>query len=681
MRFVLATLLVAIMTSASAHGCLAASPGVQNPGTLQHLTPTQWQSLEENGFVVVPDSVPQIYSIYQSAVDRGDPVFVTTDAVLHAFHVLYDYALRQAEWEHFVPALGDLLGAMLQGSLQLTASPSDDVRAAAWDNVAFFSVAQQLLNPGLPIPPGVHDEVESELELIMGQAGIAESPIFGREEDYSQYVPRGHYTRNETFERYFRSMMWLGRMPFLLKPGDAPAAVELGRHQTRQALLATFVLRGGSAADRAPMRAWERIYQPTSFFVGTSDDLDASDYAQLMDEIYGAGIEPSEFADTNRLDGFIAAALTLRPPRIVSSLVTDYQDAPLVTKGFRFMGQRFVFDSYIFQQLVYDRVGAYLGTGEPFTSVESPVGLIRGFPRALDVATAFGSERALEIMRSEGDTEYEGYEEQVGTLRQELSHLVPEQWTQNLYWSWLNSLRPLLDETEATYPAFMRGSTWADKDLQTFLGSWTELRHDTVLYAKQSMTIQATSLRPERSASGGYVEPRPEVYDRLAALSRNMRDGLRSANVLNTEIDNKLGRLAELLESLSAISVKELSGDPPSAEDASLIGGFGRALERLTTFSSTMEGNLSAEADERMAIVVEVHTDPNSAQVLEEAVGDAFRVYVLVPKGAETVAMVGGVFSYYEFKRPMGDRLTDESWQTMGQRPAQPTWVQSFVTE
>ena len=376
-------------------------------------------------------------------------------------------------------------------------------------------------------------------------------------------------------------MTWLGRMPFLLKPGDAPAAADLGRHQTREALLAVHVLRDGPDLDDIPMRVWERIYQPTSFFVGTSDDLNASDYAQLMDEVYGAGFEPSDLADTTRLDRFIAAALELRPPQVVSSLVTDRQEAPLMTKGFRFIGQRFVYDSYIFQQLVYDRVGAYLGTGEPFTSVPGPAGLIRGFPRGLDVAAVFGSERALEIMRSKGDAAYDGYEERVSALRLELTDLPADQWTQNLYWSWLDSLRPLLDESGETYPAFMRRSAWIDKDLQTFLGSWTELRHDTILYAKQSMTIQATSLRPERSAPGGFVEPRPEVYARLASLSRNMQDGLRSAGVFSAEIDGKLGQLTELLESLSTISAKELSGDPLSAEDARLIGGFGRALERF----------------------------------------------------------------------------------------------------
>ncbi len=38
----------------------------------------------------------------------------------------------------------------------------------------------------------------------------------------------------------------------------------------------------------------------------------------------------------------------------------------------------------------------------------------------------------------------------------------------------------------------------------------------------------------------------------------------------------------------------------------------------------------------------------------------------------------GAVFSYYEFKWPMKDRLTDERWQAMlkkgSKRPELPTW-------
>jgi len=41
---------------------------------------------------------------------------------------------------------------------------------------------------------------------------------------------------------------------------------------------------------------------------------------------------------------------------------------------------------------------------------------------------------------------------------------------------------------------------------------------------------------------------------------------------------------------------------------------------------------------------------------------------------------VGPVFSYYEFKQPMENRLTDEAWREMlnTQYPPEPEWVKSF---
>ena len=54
-----------------------------------------------------------------------------------------------------------------------------------------------------------------------------------------------------------------------------------------------------------------------------------------------------------------------------------------------------------------------------------------------------------------------------------------------------------------------------------------------------------------------------------------------------------------------------------------------------------------------MAVVADVHTDSNSQQALEEGVGDAFPIYVLVPVEGKLTLTKGGVFSYYEFTVPL----------------------------
>ncbi len=635
------------------------------------------EALEANGFVIVPLPADQIYTIYKRATDRGEPVFVTADAMLHTFHILYDYALRSAEIEHFVSDLQALDQALLEASLAQASATSGPAQEAARQNVAYLAVALALLDPAYRPPAEVADTVAKELTLIQRHSGFASSPIFGFTEDYSQYVPRGHYTRNETFGRYFRAMMWHGRIGFRLRANDPEAA----RRETRQAILLSAALSGERVGDQLALDVWERIYEPTVFFVGRADDLTVYDYAPLIERLYGVGFQPSDLADSERLDSFIDQARTQRPPRIVSGLVTDQEDPEEVTQGFRFMGQRFVPDSYIFQQLVYDRVGLYQGSGRPFTLSESDAGPIRGLSRGLDVLGVLGSQQALEILDREGDTAYEGYAQQMAKLRQEFGDLPPEQWTENLYWSWLHTLRPLLEAKGEGYPAFMQNDVWTEKALHSALGSWAELRHDTILYAKQSYTLRATAIMPEPEPQHpkGYVEPEPELFARLAALARQMRVGLDQRGLLGDEYRVKLQRAEDLLIALKTMAEKELRGEPLSEEEYGSLEEIGDTLEALTTFSAEVQGAITSETDERMAIVADVHTDVNSGRVLEEAVGDAFQIYVIAPVEGNPTLTTGGVFSYYEFAQPLDNRLTDEAWQALRPKPDQPVWTGDFI--
>jgi hypothetical protein len=640
---------------------------VANPDAAGPLNEAQRAFLQENGFVVVPSSSAQIYQIYQQLEEQGQPIFVTTDALLHSYHILYDYTLRYAEVSHFVADLEGLTAAMLEKAQEQEAGTGGEVQAAARRNVAFFAVAASLLDPAFTPPAEVQELVAQELALIDAHGGFSESPIFGYKEDYSQYVPRGHYTRNETFERYFKAMMWLGRISFRLRPGEDEASIAAGRTETRQAILIVAALHGAQVGGEPALSAWERIYEPTVFFVGAADDLTVYDYGELIRQVYGERLDLAALADSARLDEFIARARSLRPPKIVSSYVTDRQEVVAATQGFRFMGQRFVPDSYIFQQLVYDKVG----------TPDDP----RGMPNGLDIAAALGSQRAWQILDQEyNETRYANYTAQMEKVRDEFAALPAEQWGENLYWSWLHSLRPLLEARGEGYPVFMRGPAWVDKDLHTFQGSWAELRHDTILYAKQSYAVMATGLGPPPpQMARGYVEPRPEVFGRLAALARKMRQGLDNRGLLDDEFRHKLSRLEELLTALTGMAEKELAGEPLSDEEQEQVRHIGDALEELTTFMVETEGQLSSEADERMAIIADVHTDPNTEQVLEVGVGDAFLIFVVAPVDGQPTVTQGGVFSYYEFGQPLGDRLSDEAWQAMSPRPAQPAWTQSFI--
>ncbi len=620
-----------------------------------------------NHFVALPGQYKQIHDLYNRVSEHGGPVFVTTDAVLHNFHILYDYSLRILETERFQHDLQALNRALLiAAGNRASIDPGLQEELLALKD--YLGLADYLAAPG-PDAPQAGSPIAAELALIDAHEGPELSPIFGYREDYSQYLPRGHYTRSAALKHYFRAMMWYGRMSFRLRPGESPAEVELGRRLTRMGLNLAALMQGLEVEGESALTVWERIYRPTVFFVGSADDLTFQEYAALAGEVYGkpaAQLSPEEIADPGRLDEFIRRALALRPPRINSSLLVDGQDAAVHSKGLRFMGQRFIPDSYVMWRLVHPNVGD------------------RYFPRGLDVMAVLGSAEAdrLLIDRYGEDAAYPGYRPALDSLKTEFESLPSSTWAENLYWNWLYCLKPFFADKGQGWPQFMRSEAWRRKELGTALGSWAELRHDTILYAKQSYAVETSLPLPPDWA--GYVEPEPEVFARLAALARYMRQGLDSRDLLPAAIGGRLQRLESLCLALALIAEKELENRELTAAEEREIKEIGPTLQRLVEFESEEGGQpeWQSDADDQMAVVADVHTDPNSLQVLEVAVGHPLTLLVIVPTASGPALTVGGMFSYYEFRHPLDDRLTDENWQAMladGRAPQPAEWLEPML--
>jgi hypothetical protein len=236
----------------------------------------------------------------------------------------------------------------------------------------------------------------------------------------------------------------------------------------------------------------------------------------------------------------------------------------------------------------------------------------------------------------------------------------------------------------------MHTDAWLDKELNTVLASWAEMRHDTILYAKQSYSAECGDGKgpEEPPVPKGYVEPVAEVYHRLLWLTQATREGLRDRDLLTAACDEAFGRMEDLLVFLERVSVKELRNEPLTTAEYDQIRLLGAEIEHLTGLVSTIIGqagrHLITEADEDMAVIADVHTGPGSVECLEEGVGHANHIYVAVPIEGEVHLTRGSVFSYYEFVHPAKDRLTDEKWQQMleaGKAPPPPDWTSSVLAD
>ncbi|MFX1261568.1 MAG: DUF3160 domain-containing protein [Promethearchaeota archaeon] len=647
-------------------------PGLSNVagyGLIENLPADLLLQIEYNGFAAATQTeYKQIHEILELNEKQSIPSFVSSDAVLHAFHVLYDLSLREVEVYSFWDLLGNLTSSMLDSSFnQYLAAPEGRWKDAALRNMMLFTVALKLIDSNYMIPPAfpfqVDIEVAKVLSLIEAHDAISDEWFQEYREDFTQFVPRGHYTRSETLERYFKAMMWYGRVSLRLQPNLPEFPNEKGKDNTAQAILISLALMDEISTMPAGITGydlWDAIYEPTVFFVGAADDLLPSEYLELVQTIYGSEITIPDLDDDVLLENFIDAALELREPAILGHPVPDTLTLAQ-TMGLRFMGQRYIPDSYILGQLVYKNVG----------TMANP----RLMPMGLDVMAALGSDRAWELL--EPEKIYANYESQMNMLWDMVANITEAEWTSNLYYLWLYSLLPLLSDPGEGYPFFMQTEAWVDKQLSTALGSWAELRHDTILYAKQSYTWELTGMPPPVK---GYVEPVPQVYARLASLCEMMIDGLDSRSLLSTSIGSKLNALYSLLLNLQTISIKELEGTPLTESEYYLIEGCGKTLGSIVAMPQ--DDYLTSDADDDMAVIADVHTDPNTFSVLEEAVGRPMVIYVAVEVDGQVILTRGGIFSYYEFTWPMDDRLTDEAWQdmlTQGEAPPLPTWTASFV--
>jgi len=646
--------------------------------------------LVKNGFVVQPAYNDEFFSLYESNRYSFTPNFITVDSMLHNYHLMFDFLLKQLEEQKLYQELGKLNAGMLSDSLdQFNSLTGTEWENAAKRNVGFFAVGSKLLDSQVGIPSVVKSEVEKELALIDAHQGIDKSPVANinrspdspetYREDYSQYIQRGHYDKSKQLKAYFKSMMWYGRLTFRLKNDD----------EIKSGILITLALN-----KEINQTAWNKIYQPVNFFVGKSDDITYYQFKDLVKTVYGENPAIQTVSgDINKFSSFVALTGNLEPPLINSMPIFSSSiqpDREKEIKGFRFMGQRFTVDASIFQRLIYREVGDKTGSCQNFKPEETDcLSGARCLPKGLDIPAAMGSTEATNIVAGQGETQYACYSENLSKMRSYIAGLSPENWTQNLYWGWLYQLRPLLDEKPEGYPAFMRSPAWVKKDLNAFLGSWSELKHDTILYAKQVYAEMGAGGIGEKD-DRGYVEPNVFVYARLASLLKMTNVGLEKRGLLTPDMKDNLSKMEQLAISLKTISEKELNNEKLTDGDYELIRSFGGQLEHFWLEVNKDEPQFKESTSPRdylyenpAAIVADVATDPNG-RVLEEGTGKIFEIFVVVPVDGKLKITKGGVYSYYEFEWPMTDRLTDKKWREMlisGKAPPLPEWTNAFVVK
>jgi hypothetical protein len=698
------------------------------------LNPEEFAVFQTNGFVVSPrlgsySFADAFYKVYSDDL----PVFFSADAALQAWHRSYLGMLEELEESHLSPTLEVILRDMAMFVDMLwSESAGTALQDGMLDADFFLAVARSLLT-GINHygSLGQNTQIQTTLTAI-SNLQPSEIVMFGtnRFVDFSQFQVRGHYETSQRLQRYFRTMMWCALIDFRFSGFEFtfPAPVENSIRELSGAVALQLLMNRVGHFNN-----WLQMDNLVQMFVGSPDALN---FAQLGDLLAAAGISTPAHVSTT-------ATLTNLQGQIMSgqlgvqNIRSGYFWSPMspeqikLPRSFAVMGQRFVPDAWahsvcVFDSIIWDEDGV----PDVWDKVQ------RRVPSALDIAfSVLGNDQvvpdiAARIARADltpadgRDYWRDGrmYQHNLAAARQVMDGQSPQAWTNNIYMSWLACLRELSEPTTSPeFPEAMRTRAWAMKTLNTQLASRTQLRHDTVLYAKQPYTGDILCEYPD-----GYVEPRPGFWRKMKEMALRTKElviTLPKTGTIVFEANDPLEppytvsrasiwtnrvrfleTFANTMATLQAISEKELALQPLSGDEVFFLKGLienpGAVYTGARTYSGWYPGlfymNVRAQrsvdfasSDRWDALVTDVHTDVPSVLVgdpggiLHQAVGNVHMLLVSVDCGPSGAAVYAGpVLSHYEFELGPTTRLTDSQWKSQvraGDLPLQPDWTRNYL--
>lgn len=616
---------------------------------MEKFSESQKSALVKNGFFVRngEEYITQMYNIYETNQYANIPSFITTDSVYHLYHIVFSAMLRDIESEYLLGEVSELNGRLLKDQIAMKEKLSDDyLIERVNDNIAFLTVGELIL--GKEVDSKVDSEqlelAKAELKEIEAAEELTNSKIYENSRvDYSLFKPRGHYTYSEDLTKYFKMMSLYGNVPMQLYDFDNNRLVD----ETSSAILLSIDI----ANDEEALAKWGNIYEITSTFVGESDDLNFIDYVNVLHSILGRNVNLEKIADEEFINSFYEAVDALEGPAIGMSDI----------KNFRLMGQRYVLDSEIYSNLIAvpDRL----------------------LPRSMDFMASMGSERATELSLSdEYNSNYSMYPENLVKSTKFVEGLSEDFFDANMYNGWIKAIESSLKTYGSGYPKFMQSDAWTDKNLNTALGSYTELKHDTVLYAKQPMAEMGGY---EKENVPAYVEPNVEAYERIKGLLLDAKSYMDSTK-FEYSFAESVDEFIEMLDFLIDCSYRELEGKELSSDDYEQLSYIGGIMERITIrVSMNRNDDRLADVPLDVALISDIATalqGDGNMSYLSVAIGNPSEIYVLVPIGDKIYLTRGAVYDFYEFESDK--RYNDDEWRDeykSGGAPERPAWTESFI--
>lgn len=587
------------------------------------------------------------------------PVLITLDSLLHAWHMTYDDTLVRLETQ--------VLMGLLRRSLDDLARtwrpcPTSGAACEAWADVDVYVAVARSLLAGEPRPPSDAANGDAVTEILSHAAteGPADIDLYGRTRraDFGQLRPIGHYDRSPELSRWFRAVRWLELYGF-------NAAVRRGESMVvdQRGLLASLVLTR-MLRDGAEWESWTRLEDALIGLVGAPDGLSPDGMDELLRERKWDSLEA--LATTWELLPSLSEELASRrygqqalrtaggPPRV------DADGADILE--FHMTPARYALDSALLARLV---------TGGSRTVAP---GLVRDRPHPIDVLAALGNSDAEAALPLAG-----GYAERLEAAKAEVAAVSDSFWTESIYNSWLWTLRSLNNSDVAELPSDFNTTGWKARRLHTQLASWTQLRHDNVLYVPPVMGGVVMCEYPDV-----VVDPYPQAFRRLAAMAELLDElYLGTTRTAAFGVSSPASRIAEAARRLAGMAERQLAGhriDPAdhlwvqSMFDAEWVhGACSRTLAMNGWFIRLFPDRKSALEPDRIAAPVFV-AGRGADPVLELGTGDVHLVLSVVERPDGPTLVAGPIQSVHSSWQPRPRKDSEWEAEYLRSQPPTPSW-------
>jgi hypothetical protein len=598
---------------------------VQPSEAMKDMTDNRRKLLAANGILILPSVSKEFYEIYL----KNPAPFVTSDCVLHAYHVLLSEALRHAELYCLSPRQALLASAGFERMKVIRSEVGEALAPAARDALVYWAVAARLADPNAAVPAEVQQAVAAELERIGKAAFIGAVDNQGPKRDYTIYQPIAGYGASAELRRYFVLNRYF---TLATQPMD-------GDRGAQACMLSALAVGTGDKA----LAAWLEIARYRELLGGLGEDPTPITLLAAARKTFGDKLTHATLAEAQSI-ARLRKAVAAQPRGVVADQPQSVVGAdPMAGYGMR-----------MFPPGVTVRALAFQDLGGP--------------PRGEHVAALLGNELPAVA-------------EDLGLLKKakdELSRRGKDASRQDVHTLAMLAMSRLPFEGKDGYPSFMAQPAWRLKTANTQMGAWSQVEHDLCLYVKDNARY-ASAPMPMPEGFHGYVEPAPGFYAALASLTGRTRDAFAQLGVFKIMTREASSRpknadqywqpavavtedhfkaLESLLLRLGDMSVKELEDRAFDEADINLLKGLGGQLMHLAMNDST-----SDEAREPMSTIVRIAREYLEEKGRYVGVGRPLKIIAVVPYGGKLHCAVGGVYSYYEFDRPLRDALTDKQWK------------------